>query len=80
MTSDNISGINRGEFGMTYVDDEVRVSRGKIAFLEETRVFVHQGGALDCKLTAATVQQGQNKVDQIYCVRIWIPWGLICWD
>ena len=30
MTSDNISGMNSGEFGMTtYVDDEVRVSRGK---------------------------------------------------
>ena len=47
--------MNSGEFDMTYVDDEVRVSIGKIGFLEETRVFIHQGGALDCNLTAVTV-------------------------
>jgi len=39
--------MNGGSFETTYVDGDVRVSRGKTGFLEETRIFVKGGFDLD---------------------------------
>lgn len=44
--------MNGGNFETTYVDGNVRVSRGTSGLLEETRVFVKQGFDLDSILTA----------------------------
>jgi len=47
----NIPSLNEwmyaGEFDTVYVDEEVRVCRGTIGVLEETRVFVKSGVSLD---------------------------------
>ncbi len=49
--------MNGGTFETTYVDGNVRVSRGTISLLEETRVFVKAGFDLDGILSEGSTEE-----------------------
>ncbi len=55
---------NSGYFDSTYVDENVRVSRGTIGFLEEVRLFVRQGFDMEDIMEAGYVNEMATKEEE----------------
>jgi hypothetical protein len=55
---------NSGSFDSTYVDENVRVSKGTIGFLEEVRVFVRQGFDMEDIMEAGYINEMETKEEE----------------